>query len=284
VTSQFRPVLTELEPRLGPSATDLGRGVLHVRDLPNFDVVAFPGWEGGLSVLGLAAATGEVWVGAGPGGGPRVASFDVETGIRTRDYFAGDPATRSGVVLVDPLATGQGVPATRAAFSYGDPTGYTAFLDFEGPVTRAERERVTQGARAYFDRAGLTRIYWTDARPAAIPGSYATVVVGAPTSWGGPEPFRSAGYSSTSALAELPGPDPWQAKAVYVASGPSAPAVVAHELGHGFGLPHKGGTIMAGDETAPALGFDADQTALISGRIDAWLLARDLAPSGAGAR
>jgi len=57
-------------------------------------------FRGGLNlavgdILGRGYA--QIVVGAGPGGGPRVAVFDVPTATTLRDFFAHDPAGRSGV-------------------------------------------------------------------------------------------------------------------------------------------------------------------------------------------
>src|SRR5262249_57812342 len=51
---------------------------------------------------------GDVVVGAGPGGPPRVLVFDGATGARVQDYFAFDPSDRSGVHLAVGDVTGDG--------------------------------------------------------------------------------------------------------------------------------------------------------------------------------
>ena len=57
----------------------------------------FPGEAVPYSVVRTPA---EVWVGALAPGGPRVQVYDRATGVKLRDFFAGDPDSRAGVVLV----------------------------------------------------------------------------------------------------------------------------------------------------------------------------------------
>jgi hypothetical protein len=242
-----RPGLLELEPRDALSPADLGGGVALLRDRPRFEVQPFPDFTGGLSVV---AAGGEVTVAPAPGSGgaPRVATFDAATGLRARpDYFAGDPADRAGLLLVAPA------PAPAPPVSVGDPAWFAVFLDFELATDHAA---YTADVAGYF--AGLP-VRFTDQRPAAPPGTYGTAVIGAPTVWPG---WSSGGYAATSDFAQ-PGGDLWTARAVYVGFG--GPADAAHEIGHGFGLVHKDGTLM--DAAGPHGGLDAGQLAEITAHL-----------------
>lgn len=175
----------------------------------------------------------------GPGGGPRVAVFDLGRGVRDRpDFFAGDPASRAGVVLVgtDPPAPVHvpGVPPLSA----GDPAGFPLYLDFEGDDGEAwVREAFAEAARLLAP-AGL---YLTTTRPDAPAGSYGSVVFGAPLTFHGGAVLGLAPADRWDA----PAINPWQSRSVFVsllAGSPSlAGAAAAHEVGHAFGLTHRAG-------------------------------------------
>lgn len=271
----FSPQFEQLEPRRVPGvlapARDVGHGLVRLSERPLFDTPGVPGWEGGLSVLDLSAATNEVWVGpaAGEPAAPRVRVYDAATFVLKRDFFVGSPDARAGVLFVNPLAASLAAP-TGPALSpapLGDPKHYTVFFDFEGPISPEQQARVMAQAKGYF---GDLPVYFTARRPAAPPGEYGTVVVGAPTSWPG---WSSAGYAPETNFARWPDETPWRQKAVYASwLGDDTGAVAAHELGHALGLFHKDGTLMA-PSLAPALGFDDEQKAHILAVLSVWLLA-----------
>lgn len=78
---------------------------LESRDCPAAWHDPFPGEAVPYSLVRTPA---EVWVGALDPGAPRVQVYDRSTGAKVRDYFAGDPDSRSGVVLV-PVGVPDGI-------------------------------------------------------------------------------------------------------------------------------------------------------------------------------
>lgn len=238
-------------------------------------VTPFADWGGELVSLDAGHLR---YVAPGPGGGPRVAVFDLDTGERDRpDTFAGDPASRAGVVFVgtDPPAPVfvPGVPHLTA----GNPTGYRVYIDFEGHDGEDwVRTAFAEAARLLVP----TGLFLTTMRPDTPAGDYGTVIVGAPLTFDG---------STTVGLApgerwDNPPADRFEPRAVYVA--PHLPArlagaVVAHEVGHSFGLTHRADP---GNVMQPVAGLDPwwhpdDLTALrarvsLAGAVDAAKVAK----------
>ena len=76
-----------------------------------FTVVPFPGFTGSLNVTQADVTgdgTADLVVGAGAGGGPRVAVFDGVTGGRVADFYAYESAFRGGVNVAAGDLTGDG--------------------------------------------------------------------------------------------------------------------------------------------------------------------------------
>lgn len=140
--------LGELERRSLPAPVYAAGGVVHAAGAA---WQAFPGWDGPLSV---AADGDRVYVGAGPGGGPRVAAFD-SAGRRLADAFAFEPSFRGGVEV----AAGGG----RVYVSPG-PGG--------GPVLKTLTPDLTELSAVYVgDPAGRDGL-----RLAAVPAPVTTTV------------------------------------------------------------------------------------------------------------
>lgn len=182
-----------LEGRETP-ATDVGLGELY---FGGHYVRPFEDWRGPLTFL---QTDDEVWVGAGPGGGPRVAVFDLNTGERTRpDFFAGDPSGRYGVVFVEPevkpvhiyvpVVERVEVPVrveveipvpisiqipelTLGDTSHPDP--FTVYVDWERPPSVAW---VENGMAKLATNLPIPGLVFTTVRPNDWPGLYGTAVV-----------------------------------------------------------------------------------------------------------
>lgn len=263
--------MLRLEPRESP-AVDVGGGEVW---LSGRAVRVFEDWNGPLSVYD---GGGRTWVGAGPGGGPRVAVLDAATGDRDRpDYWAGDPASRAGVVFVapdrpDPVYV-PGVPALAA----GDPAGFPLFLDFEGNSAEAWVREAFAAAARLLAPAGL---HLTTARPDAPAGTYGTAVVGAPLAFhGGPV----AGLAPSDRW-DYPPSDPYRPRSVFVsplaAAARAAGVAAAHEVGHAFGLAHRDGrTVMSAALAGPEADWHPDDLTLLRSGVAA---ARSQRPPSTG--
>lgn len=256
---RFEPLT--LEPRTAPAAFDRGAGVVHVRT--GWEVPAFEDWHGGLNVFDAGRT---VLVAPTAGGGPRVREFDVKTGAVLKDYFAGDPESRSGVVFV-----GAGTPVVpepaRPHVAAGVEGGLFVFVDEEREVSIEDTAATVNALPGLFP--GIPLRFGTD-RPDAPAGSYATVVLGAPLDWFAPGTLGLAVGSVSAILPTQGGP-----QAVYVANQTLTPAftaiVAAHELGHLFGLPHRNLTIMAGGGEPLYPFFAPDQLTTIEANVAAAL-------------
>jgi hypothetical protein len=154
------PRCEPLEARDCPAA-DLGGGVVGLGS--GIALRPFSDWEGSLAVFD---AGGRTWVGGGVGAGPRVAVL-AQDGTRDRpDFFAGDPADRSGVVFVgatvpdpDPLAEGiRSVPddVWRALSEAGHGLTIMGGKVTDHPAHAHVRGRLTADGRPYDGLAGVS--------------------------------------------------------------------------------------------------------------------------------
>lgn len=230
--------LEQLEQRDCP-AVAIGDGVI---GFGKYQVRPFEDWRGGLN---FTETNGKVWVGPQPGGGPRVAVFDVGTGGRDRgDWFAGPPEDRSGIIPI---------PAETTTVVINEPTpqitigsgGFVVYVDFNRPIS----SDFVRGAmnKAATTLAGLPiQLTLTTVRPSTYPGNYGTVNVGDDTYWYG----GAGGYSQLGEWTRYA--DPWQERAVYVKNSDDATIVgriIAHEAGHALGIEHNTdrNSVMAAD-------------------------------------
>lgn len=227
--------MTELEPRIVWSAYSLGNGLVELDG--GVIIRPFGDWSGPVNV---AEDENRVYVGAGQGGGPRLAQLDMLTGQRVaNDRFLGDPADRSGLV---PFATARpltlGPDTARLTVYLEGASAFTVrFVYDKFAAAAGERLRVTNDPNV---QAGdVVHFLVPEARLQAI------AVQSIPLLGAGEE--GSEGHPGTQAWVVFPGD-----------AGPGA-RVAAHEVGHNLGLQHRpqpddGNAVMStyvGAETDP---------------------------------
>jgi hypothetical protein len=239
--------LLSLEPREQPALWHGGEFWL-----PGVGAVhPFEDWHGSVDVLRVGD---RVYVGAGPGGGPRVATLD-DGGVRVvPDYFAGDPADRSGVVLVS-TSSEQPEPVERVVFvevpvkvfvevpvgvkeitlgDTDDPDAFVVYVDWESRPEWAET-----GMAALAASLPVPGLVFTTVRPNDWPDRYGEAVV-----------VDNLDYADATYGAEVGGlgfgnwasRGPYTVNYVYAATEHSTEdligSLLAHEIAHGFGWQH----------------------------------------------
>ncbi len=124
--------VTRLEGRDAASAYAAAGGAVYRAEADGSRAELFRPFEAAAAgvPVHLAEAGGVLFVGAGPGGGPRLQTRDAATLAVLADVFVGDPAARTGVNLAPAgPAPGPRLVAVAHATRPGDPAGVQAALD-----------------------------------------------------------------------------------------------------------------------------------------------------------
>lgn len=222
----------QLESRDAP-AVSLGGGELLLSS--GVQVHPFGDWYGDYNTLESGGLT---YVGGTGGAGPRVAVLNPDGSRARGDYFAGPEFERFGVVFV-----GAGPAPEFQPTSIGE--GFTLFVDADERATIDTAAVVRLAAERYFAPL-LDVLRITNVRPDLTPGSYWTYILDAS---GGT--WQGSGVVGRATLGSIPAPNPGFLPRLGVgriADGTPvefAAAVMAHEAGHGLGLSHRAGSIMA---------------------------------------
>jgi hypothetical protein len=251
------PGLPQLEPRCVPTLWYGGEVWVGTRA-----VHVFEDWYGPVDALRVGEA---VYVGAGPGGGPRVAVLDARTGERIApDYFAGSPTDRSGVVFVQArtdrhepterlvyvdrpvevrVEVPVEVPAPIPEITVGDtdhPNPFTIYVDWDRPPSL---DWVTKGMARLAANLPVPGLAFTTVRPDDWPGLYGTAVVSDHLNYADAQYGASVGGLAFADWTDRPnyGVNEFVQVGYEHSTAELFGDLLAHEISHGFGWLHEHG-------------------------------------------
>jgi hypothetical protein len=232
--------------------------------------VVFEGsFRGGVAV---AADGDRVYVGAGPGGGPRLVTLTADLANKIDDRFVGDPSSRGGLSLA-------GITRSRDPAIPADPPTdgpLPVYLDF--PPDFAAAGAVAARFAELADP--LDRFAVTLRPPDRPPGDYLTVVYQDRLTWAAADEPQGI---APGRLDTPPGPGRQQPRAVYarLADGfggvrgvGGLAATGLHEALHAVGLGHaddETNLMYRGGTTAASTRLDPDQVGDARAAIDDFL-------------